>query len=264
MIEQKASAETPMPTKNSRSSRKATRNKEQSSSSSLAVMAYHHQPSSAKRANSRIPEPQFQRIVQRHMSGQSVREISRTENRSREAVTRIVNSDEVKKIVQLMRSEVFGMAGDAVDAVRHALREQKDARVGYQLLRDIGAVPRLAEAESNAIQTMQPEPEKLTPYEMAAAQDETGRINPVQLALVRVAEAKSTAYGSTMPTIAELWHNRTVAAIINEMSNGQTLSISLADGQEFNRLRKWAEDVLAGRRPMADAEIVAVRKKYSD
>jgi len=86
-----------MPIKKFSSRRKATRNREQPSSS-LAVLnsdqslkVYRNQPGSAKNANSRIPEPQFQRIVQRHMRGQSVREISRTENRSREAVTRIVN-----------------------------------------------------------------------------------------------------------------------------------------------------------------------------
>jgi len=210
-----------------------------------------------------VPAPQSMRIVQRFVAGESVRAIAKVERRDRATVTRIVNNDEVKKIVQLMRSEVFGMAGDAVDAVRHALRELKDARVGYQLLRDIGAVPRLAEAESNAIRAMQTEPEELTPYERAAAQDDSGRINPIQLALVRVAEAKSAAYGFSMPTIDEMWRNRTVAALISEMTGGQTLSIGLSDSVEFNRLRKLAEDVLQGKRSMTDPEIVAVRKKYS-
>jgi len=156
------------------------------------------------------------------------------------------------------------MAGDAIDAVRHALREQKDARVGYQLLRDIGAVPRFAEAESNAIQAMQPEPEELTPYEQAAAQDETGRINPILLGLMRVAQERSAVFGFSMPTVDEIWRNRTVAALINEMTGGQALSISLADGVELNRPKKLAEDVLRGKRAMTDQEIVAVRKKYSD
>jgi hypothetical protein len=48
------------------------------------------------------------------------------------------------------------------------------------------------------------------------------------------------------------------------MTGGQTLSITLADGQEFNRLRELAEDVLQGRRAMSDKEIAAARKKYSD
>jgi hypothetical protein len=259
-----------MPIKSYRSGRRPTRNKEQASSA-LAVLkpghpnpVYHNQPSSAKNANSRIPGPQFQRIVQRHMRGQSVREISRTENRSREAVTRIVNSDEVKKIVQLMRSEVYGMADDALNAVRHALQEQKDGRVGYRLLMDIGAIPRPAETESNAIQAMQPEPAALTPYERAAAQDETGQINPIQLALIRIGQERALQFGFTEPTVDEIWRNRSVAALINEMTGGQTLAITLADGVELNRLKALAEAVLRGERGMTDTEIVAVREKYSE
>jgi hypothetical protein len=203
------------------------------------------------------------RIVQRFVAGESVRTIAKVERRDRATVTRIVNSDEVKEIVQLMRSQVYGMAGDALDAVRHALREQKDARVGYQLLRDIGAVPRSAETESNAIQAQQPEPDDLTPYEQAAAQDGTGRVNPILLGLIRCAQERSAAFGLTMPTLDEMWRNRTVTALINEMTGGQTLSISLRDSVELSQLKKLAEDVLRGR-AMTDPEIVAVRKKYSD
>lgn len=223
-----------------------------------------NQPKPAKPRRIIVPPPQSARIIQRFVAGESVRAIAKVERRDRATVTRIVNSDEVKKIVQLMRSQVYGMAGDALDAVRHALREQKDARVGYQLLRDIGAVPRFAEAESNAIQAQQPEPDDLTPYEQAAAQDETGRINPILLGLIRIAQERSAAFGLTMPTLDEMWRNRTVAALINEMTGGQTLSISLRDSVELNRLKKLAEDVLRGKRAMTDPEIVAVRKKYSD
>jgi hypothetical protein len=53
-------------------------------------------------------------------------------------------------------------------------------------------------------------------------------------------------------------------SLINEMTGGQALSISLADGAESNRLKKLAEDVLGGKRAMTDQEIVAARKKYSD
>lgn len=221
-------------------------------------------PRPAKNSRTRVPPPQSTRIVGRFIAGESVRSIARAENRDRATVTRIVNSDEVKKIVQLMRSQVYSMAGDAVDAVRHALREQKDGRVGYRLLMDIGAIPRPGETEAIVSQAMEPEPEALTPYERAAAQDDTGRINPIQLALVRIAEVKSAAYGFSMPTIDEMWRNRTVAALISEMTNGQTLSISLSDSVEFNQLKNLAEDVLQGKRSMTDAEIVAARNKYRD
>ena len=67
-----------------------------------------------------------------------------------------------------------------------------------------------------------------------------------------------------MPTIDEMWRNRTVADLINEMTGGRTLSISLSDSVELNRLKKLAEDVLQGKRATTDKEIVAVRKEYSD
>jgi hypothetical protein len=109
-------------------------------------------------------------------------------------------------------------------------------------------------------------PQKLNQlhFKRAAAMDEFGQINPIQLALVRIGQERALQFGFAEPTADEIWRNRTVTAIINELTNGQTLSITLADGQEFNRLRKLAEDVLQGRRAMSDQEIVAVRKKYSD
>ena len=67
-----------------------------------------------------------------------------------------------------------------------------------------------------------------------------------------------------MPTIDEMWRNRTVADLINEMTGSRTLSISLSDSVELNRLKKLAEDVLQGKRATTDKEIVAVRKEYSD
>jgi len=223
-----------------------------------------NQPKPAKPQRIIVPPPQSARIIQRFIAGESVRSIAKVERRDRATVTRIVGGDEVKEIVQLMRSQVYSMAGDAIAAVRHGLQQQKDWRLGYRLLVDLGGIPCPAETQSIALQVMQPEPEELTPYERAAAQDETGQVNPIQLALVRVAEMKSEAYGFSMPTLDEMWRNRTVAALINEMTGGRTLSISLSDSVELNRLKKLAEDVLGGKRSMTDAEIVAVWKKYYD
>jgi hypothetical protein len=198
------------------------------------------------------------------MNGESVRSISRKEGRARETVGRVINSDEARKIIQLMRSEVYGMAGDAIGAVRHGLLRQKDGRLGYKLLADLGAIPCSAETQSIAVLAMQPEAEELTPYERASAQDESGRINQIQLALVRIAQERASQFGLSMPTEDEIWRNRSVGALIDEMTFGKTLQISLADGLEFKRLRKLADDVLRGKRSMTDPEIVAVRKKYSD
>jgi len=58
--------------------------------------------------------------------------------------------------------------------------------------------------------------------------------------------------------------NRTVAALIDEMTGGEALHIILSDSIGWDGQKALAEDVLNGKRAMTDKEIVAVRKKYGD
>lgn len=222
----------------------------------------HNQPKPTKLAISRIPEPQAARILHRHIRGESIRKISRAEGRSRECVTRIVKGPEVRQLVERMREEFYGLAYDAIAAVRDSLQLQKDGRVGYRLLSDIGIIPTPAEVQFNAIQSAQPDLADLTPYERVAAQDESGRINPWQYALVKIAEERNEVYGTPLLTTAEILHNHTIVALINEMTGGENLDISLSSPIEWNRLKALAEDVLQGKRAVTDKEIVAVRKQY--
>ena len=108
-----------------------------------------HKP--AKQTRNRVPPPQRERILQKYVAGKSVAVIAREEGRNRESVTRIVRGDEIQELVQRMRAEFYGLAFDAIEAVRHTLQQQKDGRVGYRLLMDIGAIPRPAEAEAQCI-----------------------------------------------------------------------------------------------------------------
>jgi transcriptional regulator with XRE-family HTH domain len=94
----------------------------------------------------RIPAPQIERIKQRHILGQSQREIARAEGRSRPTIAKIVRGEEMLAFVQEMREKFFGLAPDALATIEHALREQKDARIAYEILRDIGVVPRKGES----------------------------------------------------------------------------------------------------------------------
>jgi|SRR5215472_477611 len=221
-----------------------------------------NQQKPAKRTRNRIPPPQRERILQKYVAGKSVALIAREENRNRESVTRIVKGDEVQTLVKRMRAEFYGLAFDAIDAVRHTLQQEKDGRIGYRLLMDIGAVPAPGEAEANSFQAEQPGPEELTPYERVAAQDESGRIDPWQLGLVRCAQERNAVFDTSLLTTGEILHNRTIVALINEMTGGQSLEISLSSSIEWNQLRTLAEDVLQGKRAVSDKEIVAVRKKY--
>jgi hypothetical protein len=219
-----------------------------------------HKP--AKKTRNRIPSPQRERIIKKYVQGMGVTEISREENRNRETVAKIVNGDEVKKLVQATRAEFYGLASDAVDAVRYSLRENKDGRVGYKILMDIGVVPSQEEARNNAAQHVQEEEQQLTPYERAHAVDSFGKINRMMLALIRTVERKSEVYGSPLESVEEVFRNRTIVAVLDEITRGNSSRISMSDGIEWNRLRSLAKDVLNGKRSMRDAEILQAIEKY--
>ena len=51
----------------------------------------------------------------------------------------------MQAFVQEMRERFYGLAPDALAAIEYALREQKDAQIGYTMLRDIGVAPRKGE-----------------------------------------------------------------------------------------------------------------------
>jgi hypothetical protein len=101
----------------------------------------HSAPSVTKLPCPRIPRPQIERIKQRHIMGQSQREIARAEGRSRPTIARIVKGEEMQAFVQEMRERFYGLAPDALATIEYALREQKDARIGLEVLRDIGVRP---------------------------------------------------------------------------------------------------------------------------
>jgi hypothetical protein len=115
----------------------------------------HPAPSVTKKRYSRVPLPQVERIKQRHILGQSQREIARAEGRARPTIARIVQGEEMQAYVQEMRERFFGLAPDALTTIEHALQEQKDARIALEVSRDIGVAPR--KGESVQLPAMTPE-----------------------------------------------------------------------------------------------------------
>jgi len=97
-------------------------------------------PDPAKNPRTNVPSPQSARIIKRFISGQSIRKIAREEKRDRETVKRLVQSDEVREYVLALRAQFYGLGSDAVDAVQHQLRQEKNGRLGLEILRDIGVV----------------------------------------------------------------------------------------------------------------------------
>jgi hypothetical protein len=135
----------------------ATATKSIASSRSTASRAIRTRPvrqnpsKSTKKSRIAIPQPQATRIVQRFIAGDSIRKIARDEHRDPKTVAKIVRSEEVAEYIRKTRERFYGLGEDALDAVRRAL-QGGDARLGYQLLKDIGAIPT---AEEAALQRMQ-------------------------------------------------------------------------------------------------------------
>jgi hypothetical protein len=105
-----------------------------------------NQPSSTTNRRIIVPPPQSARIMQRYIGGESIRQIAREEQRDRATVTKIVRSEEMGAFVQEMRERFFGLAPDALATIEYALREQRDARIGLEILRDIGVRPQKGES----------------------------------------------------------------------------------------------------------------------
>ena len=103
-----------------------------------------------KTGSSRISFPQRERFKQRFISGQSVRQIlARGEQGS---LDRIVKSADVTDYVSNMRAKFIGLGEDAILAVWRAVQEAPDARLAYEILKDIGVVPNRCERNLAEIQ----------------------------------------------------------------------------------------------------------------
>jgi hypothetical protein len=88
-----------------------------------------------------VPAPQSQRILLRYAGGESIRSIAREEGRDRATVTKLVRSEQMGEYVQNMKERFIGLGSAAMDALEHALVVEKDSRLAYQVLRDIGVIP---------------------------------------------------------------------------------------------------------------------------
>jgi hypothetical protein len=201
-------------------------------------------PRSTKKARTIVPPPQSARIIQRYAGGESIRQIAREEQRDRATVTKIVRSDEMQGFVQRMRERFYGFAFDAMNSVEHSLKQQKDARLAYRILTDIGIV--LSERERYSIATQPPSIDKstMTPLELAMAEDEDGSINRVAYGAACVMEESARVFGTELPTEEEYRHGCRVAQVADEITNGRFAHISLTSGAEEKRIRESAEKIV--------------------
>jgi hypothetical protein len=97
-----------------------------------------HPRKAAKTRGSCLPVPKVLRIQQRYLNGQNKTEIAREEECDRETVTRIVQFPEVQNYIAQAQRDFFGLIPDAMKAVRHALRIEKNAMIGLTVLERTG------------------------------------------------------------------------------------------------------------------------------
>jgi hypothetical protein len=197
-----------------------------------------NQPGSTKKPRIIVPPPQSARIMQRYVSGDSIREIAREERRDRATITKIVRSGEMNAVVQKMRERYYALGFDALDAVEHTLKVRKDGGLGRQVLTDIGVIP--SPEERYAIAS-QPDKATLTPFEIAVAEDENGQINRVAYGMACAMEESARCFGTFLPIADEQRRLRRVAKVADEIAEGRFSQICMNDSAEENRIRQLAE-----------------------
>ena len=87
-----------------------------------------------------VSQPQQERIIARHIAGESLSEIARKERRHRATVTKLVRSEDVTQYVTELRARLYGYLDAAMSAVLGGLRGD-DHEFAYQFLKDLGVVP---------------------------------------------------------------------------------------------------------------------------
>jgi hypothetical protein len=93
-----------------------------------------HPHKTAKARGSYLPAPKILRIQQRYINGQNKSEIAREEKCDRETVARIVQFPEMQNFIAQAQQEFFGLIPDAMAAVRHTLRVEKNPMIGLAIL----------------------------------------------------------------------------------------------------------------------------------
>ena len=133
----------------------------------------------------RIPSPQAWRVKTRYVAGQTIRAIARTEHLNRRTVTKIVRGQDVQDYVSGLREQFYGLGDAALDAVRQALKAG-DAKLGYEILKDIGVVPSI---EDRLLTALPP---------AAAESDKDAGVKKVMAGLATIAFERARVFGTPL------------------------------------------------------------------
>jgi len=139
-----------------------------------------------------IPMPHVERIRERFISGQSIRKLAREESRDQETVSKIVKAPEMQAYVQNLREKYYGLGDLALDGLRRALQNSKDGRIAADVLRSIGVIPSVEEAQA------------LTrPTQAASPETEEEKVKAEMVKLVTVAWERAKMFNMPAPTLLD-------------------------------------------------------------
>lgn len=235
-------------------------------------------------AKSRLPQPQVVRVLSRHVTGESNREIARAEQIDRKTVARIVRSEEVNAYVEKLREQLYGIGADAVNTVRDAVLSG-NALLAYKLISDIGVIPTLQERmvmasqpQSISFQAREKLLAQLSPKdrflfsmnEMMVRRAVAYDVDVEKSSFPGFAEAvaleraahdaandpkektegefnavvKAKKEGLELPGSEQMRHNEMVAEAIDEVTGGKALNLSLSNPAKWKELKAIFEEKL--------------------
>ncbi|MGB2891030.1 MAG: hypothetical protein WBC04_25345 [Candidatus Acidiferrales bacterium] len=132
--------------------------------------------------------------------------------------------------VQNLRESYFGLGELALVGVRRALQQSRDGRLAHDVLRNIRVIPNPEELRQKLMEMQVSSEGSLSQYELQV------------VSILRAAEDRAKIFDlSPLPTPEEMQHNLDVANEIDRMTGGESLSLSLSDGVQWNRFQALAE-----------------------
>src|SRR5579864_3924359 len=82
-----------------------------------STKVHQDRPRLTKNPRTIVPPPQSARIMQRYISGESLRKIALEEHRDRATITRIVRGPEVAEYIEVLRGKFYGALEIAMDTL---------------------------------------------------------------------------------------------------------------------------------------------------
>jgi hypothetical protein len=156
----------------------------------------HHAHRSTGVPRTIIPPPQSARIMQRYISGESLRKIALAEHRDRATISKIVKSPEVAEYIEVLREKFYGALEIAMDALLDELRNPNSKTRGwlaFEMLKSGGVIPENDQKVKLELPVQQPDPDT-----------EQAGIKKIAVALVEGAIERHRFFGLPLPEADEV------------------------------------------------------------